>query len=200
MALHDQQIYNPDNPAILKEQVQAQLPMYEYNQTLPTETDKRQKLLKQMLGKVGPGCYIEPPFHANFGGRHVMFGDHVYANFNLTAVDDTYIYVGSHTMIGPNVTLASANHPILPELREKGYQYNLPIHIGQNCWLGAGVIVVPGVTIGDNTVVGAGAVVTKDLPANVVAAGVPAKVLRRISDHDRQYYHGQMQIDPKLFS
>lgn len=126
MALHDQKIYNPDNPAILKEQVQAQLPMYEYNQTLPTEADKRQKLLKQMLGKVGTGCYIEPPFHANFGGRHLMFGDHVYANFNLTAVDDTYIYVGSHTMIGPNVTLASANHPILPELREKGTSITSP--------------------------------------------------------------------------
>ncbi len=124
----------------------------------------------------------------------------IYANFNLTVVDDTYIYIGSHTMIGPNVTLASANHPILPELREKGYQYNLPIHIGKNCWLGAGVIVVPGVTIGDNTVVGAGAVVTKDLPANVVAVGVPVKVVRPISDHDRKYYHGQMRINPKLLS
>lgn len=200
MALHDQQIYNPDDPTILEKQTAAQLPMYEYNRTLPTEGEKRQKILKRMLGKVGTGCYIEPPFHANFGGQHVMFGDHIYANFNLTVVDDTYIYIGSHTMIGPNVTLASANHPILPELREKGYQYNLPIHIGKNCWLGAGVIVVPGVTIGDNTVVGAGAVVTKDLPANVIAAGVPAKVLRPISDHDRKYYHGQMRIDPQLLS
>lgn len=129
-----------------------------------------------------------------------MLGDYVYANFNLTAVDDTYIYIGDHTMIGPNVTLASAGHPILPELRQQGYQYNLPIHIGKNCWLGANVTVVPGVTIGDNTVVGAGAVVTKDLPANVVAVGVPAKVRRPISDHDREYYHGQMRIDPKLLS
>lgn len=182
MALHDQQIYNPDDPEILKKQAAAQLPMYEYNRTLPTEGNKRQRLLKEMLGKVGEGCFIEPPFHANFGGKHVMFGDHIYANFNLTVVDDTYIYIGSHTMIGPNVTLASANHPILPELREKGYQYNLPIHIGKNCWLGAG------------------AGVTKDLPANVVAVGVPAKVVRPISDHDRKYYHGQMRIDPKLLS
>ena len=198
MALHDQQIYNPDDPEILEKQTQAQLPMYEYNRTLPTERAKRQDLLKKMLGKVGKGCYLEPPFHANFGGKHVMLGDHIYANFNLTVVDDTYIYIGSHTMIGPNVTLASAKHPIMPELRKKGYQYNLPIHIGKNCWLGAGVIVVPGVTIGDNTVVGAGAVVTKDLPANVVAVGVPAKVVRPIGDHDRQYYHGKMKIDPQL--
>lgn len=198
MSLHDQQIYNPDDPEILEKQTQAQLPMYEYNRTLPTERAKRQGLLKKMLGKVGKGCYLEPPFHANFGGKHVMLGDHIYANFNLTVVDDTYIYIGSHTMIGPNVTLASANHPIMPELRKKGYQYNLPIHIGKNCWLGAGVIVVPGVTIGDNTVVGAGAVVTKGLPANVVAVGVPAKVVRPIGDHDRQYYHGKMKIDPQL--
>lgn len=200
MGLHDQQIYNPDDPKILQVQKQAQLKMYEYNQTLPTEDAKRQRLMKEMLGKVGTGCYFEPPFHANFGGKHVMLGDHVYANFNLTVVDDTYVYIGNHTMIGPNVTLASAGHPVLPELREKGYQFNLPIHIGKNCWLGAGVIVVPGVTIGDNTIVGAGAVVTKDLPANVVAVGVPAKVIRHIGDHDRKYYHGQMQIDPKLLS
>lgn len=200
MVLHDQQIYNPEDPAILKVQKQAQLKMYEYNRTLPTEDAKRQRLLKEMLGKVGKCCFLEPPFHANFGGQHVMLGDYVYANFNLTAVDDTYIYIGDHTMIGPNVTLASAGHPVLPELRQQGYQYNLPIHIGKNSWLGANVTVVPGVTIGDNTVVGAGAVVTKDLPANVVAVGVPAKVLRPISDHDREYYHGQMRIDPKLLS
>ena len=101
-------------------------------------------------------------------------------------------------MSTPNVTLASAGHPILPELREHGYQYNLPIHIGKNCWLGAGVIVVPGVTIGDNSVIGAGAVVTKDIPANVVAVGTPARVLRKIGDHDRKYYHGQLEIDPEL--
>lgn len=198
MGLHDQQIYNPDDPKILQVQKQAQLKMYEYNQTLPTEDAKRQRLMKEMLGKVGTGCYFEPPFHANFGGKHVMLGDHVYANFNLTVVDDTYVYIGDHTMMGPNVTLASAGHPILPELREHGYQYNLPIHIGKNCWLGAGVIVVPGVTIGDNSVIGAGAVVTKDIPANVVAVGTPARVLRKISDHDRKYYHGQLEIDPEL--
>lgn len=198
--LHEQKIYRPDNPKLLAKQQQAMLPMYEYNATLPTENAKRQQLLKKMLGKVGKDCYIEPPFHANFGGKHVIFGDYVYANFNLTAVDDTYIYIGDHTMLGPNVTLASANHPILPELREKGYQYNLPVRIGKNCWLGAGVTVVPGVTIGDNTVVGAGAVVTKDLPANVVAVGVPARVIRQISDHDHQYYYRDRKIKDNLLN
>lgn len=196
--MHDGKIYDPEDPQILATQTKAQLAMYQYNQTLPTENDKRQALLPQMFKQVGKGCYIEPPFHANWGGQHVTLGDHVYANFNLTVVDDTYVEIGDHTMIGPNVTLATAGHPILPELRKKAYQYNLPIQIGKNCWLGAGVIVTPGVTIGDNTVVGAGAVVTKDLPANVVAYGVPAKVQRPINDHDRQYYHGQQRIDPQL--
>jgi galactoside O-acetyltransferase len=85
-------------------------------------------------------------------------------------------------MFGPNVVLATAGHPVLPELREQVYQYNMPIHIGKNCWLGAGVIVLPGITIGDNTVVGAGSVVTKDLPANVVAVGNPAKVIKKLKE------------------
>ena len=182
----------------MKKQTQAMLPMYEYNRTLPTETAKRQQLLKKMFAKVGDGCYIEPPFHANWGGHHIQLGDHVYANFNLTIADDTYVTIGSHTMIGPNVTMSSAAHPILPELREKGYQYNLPIKIGRNCWLGAGVIVLPGVTIGDNSVIGAGAVVTRDIPANVVAMGVPARVARPISDRDRQYYYRDRPLDPAL--
>lgn len=196
--IHSGQIYSPEDPQIMKKQTKAMLPMYEYNRTLPTELDKRQRLLKEMFAEVGEDCYIEPPFHANWGGHHIKLGDHVYANFNLTIADDTYVTIGSHTMIGPNVTMSSAAHPILPELRKKGYQYNLPIKIGQNCWLGAGVIILPGITIGDNTVIGAGAVVTHDIPANVVAMGVPARVARSISDHDRQYYDHNRPIDQSL--
>ena len=148
-----------------------------------------------MFAELGEGCYIEPPFRSNFGGKHVHFGKKVYANFNLTLVDDTHIYVGDYTMMAPNVILATATHPISPALREKGYQYNLPIHIGKNCWLGAGVIVLPGVTIGDNTVVGAGSVVTKDLPANVVAVGNPCRVLRPITEQDDIYYRKNIKIE-----
>ena len=147
-----------------------------------------------MFAEIGENCYIEPPFHANWAGKHVHFGKNVYANFNLTCIDDTHIYVGDYTMIAPNVILATATHPVLPELREQGYQYNMPVHIGKNCWLGAGVIVLPGVTIGDNTVVGAGSVVTKDLPANVVAVGCPCRVLREISERDKEYYYKDRKI------
>ena len=185
---HSGLVYNPADPEILKEQMKRLDMVYEYNATRPIEPEKRQKLLKEMFADIGENCYIEPPFHANFGGKFVHFGKNVYANFNLTLVDDTTITVGDYTMLAPNVVLATAGHPILPSLREKGYQYNLPIKIGRNCWLGAGVIVLPGVTIGDNTVVGAGSVVTKDLPANVVAIGNPCRVLREIGEKDEVYY------------
>lgn len=166
-AIHSQQVYDPTDESIMAEQELCMERLYAYNHTRPSEHAKREQLLKEMLAECGAGCWIEPPFHANWGGKHVHLSDYVYANFGLTCVDDTHIYIGEHTMIGPNCVLATANHPILPELREKAYQYNLPIRIGRNCWLGAGVIVVPGVTIGDNTVIGAGSVVTKDIPANV---------------------------------
>lgn len=191
-AQHNGDLYLPSDPEILKEQNHYLDLLYDFNHTRPTETDRRQALLKELFGDIGEGCYIEPPFHANWGGHHVHFGNHIYANFNFTAVDDTHIYIGDHTMIGPNVTIATAGHPILPELREKEYQYNLPVHIGKNCWLGAGVIILPGITLGDNVVVGAGSIVTKDLPDNVVAVGNPCKVLRQINERDRQTYtHGR---------
>ena len=135
----------------------------------------------------------------SLGGHHVHFGDYVYANYGLTLVDDTHIYVGDHTMFGPHVTLATAGHPIDPELRCRGLQYNMPIHIGRNCWLGAGVIVMPGVTIGDNVVIGAGSIVTRDIPSNVVAVGNPCRVLREVGEHDRQFYFKDRRIDPELF-
>ena len=111
---------------------------------------------------------------------NVHLGKKVYANFNLTLVDDTHIYIGDYTLMGPNVTICTAAHPLDPDLREKALQYNKPVHIGRNCWIGAGVIILPGVTIGDNTVIGAGAVVTKDIPANVVAYGNPCRVQKEL--------------------
>ena len=110
-------------------------------------------------------------------------------------MDDTHIYVGAYTMIGPNVTIAAAGHPISPALREKSYQYNAAVHIGRNCWIGAGAIILPGVTIGDNTVVGAGSVVTKDLPSGVVAVGNPCRVLREIDERDEMFYFKDRKIE-----
>lgn len=172
--------------------------LYDYNHTRPTQGEKRAALLREMFAEIGDGCYIEPPLHANWGGRHVHFGKNIYANFHLTLVDDTDIYVGDDTMFGPNVTVATAGHPILPALREQVYQYNMPVVIGRNCWIGAGAILLPGVHIGDGTVIGAGSVVTKDIPANVVAVGNPCRVLRPIGARDREYYFQHRKIPPEL--
>lgn len=192
--IHTGELYLPNDPEILSEQQQYLEKLYDFNLTRPSEAEKRQKMLKEMFAEIGEGCYIEPPFHANFGGKNVHFGKGVYANFNLTLVDDTHIYVGDFTMFGPNVTVATAGHPILPELREQVYQYNFPVHIGRNCWIGAGAVIVPGVSIGDNTVIGAGSVVTKDIPSDVVAVGNPCRVLRPISEHDKEFYFKDRKI------
>lgn len=189
------ELYTCVDEEIAREQSACLEKLYDYNATRPSEGEKRAKMLKEMCAECGEGIYIEPPFHSNWGGKHCHFGKFVYANFNLTCVDDNHIYVGEYTMLGPNVVLSSAGHPILPELREKVYQYNLPIKIGRNCWLGAGVIVLPGVTIGDGSVIGAGSVVTRDIPAGVVAYGSPCRVAREINERDREYYFKDKKIN-----
>ncbi len=184
--MHSGKIYNCEDKEVMALQMLCLERLYDFNATRPSESEKRTAMLKEMFAEIGEGCYIEPPLRSNWGGKHVHFGNHVYANFNLTLVDDTHIYVGDYTLFGPNVVVATASHPITPEMRMPVTQFNLPVTIGRNCWIGAGVIIVPGVTIGDNTVIGAGSVVTKDLPANVVAVGNPCKVLRAISEGDRE--------------
>lgn len=193
--MYSGELYLPGDEILAKDQAVWLDKLYDFNQTRPSEGEKREKMLKEMFAEIGEGCYIEPPFHANWGGRHVHFGKYIYANFNLTLVDDTHIYVGDYTMFGPNVTVATAGHPILPELRENLYQYNVPVYIGRNCWIGAGAILLPGVSVGDNTVIGAGSIVTKDIPSNVVAVGNPCRVLRPISEHDREFYFKDRKIE-----
>ena len=193
--LHNGSIYDPGDADVLEQQMEYQELLYDYNMTRPSEGDRRTALLKEMFAEIGENCYIEPPLHSNMGGHHVHFGRNIYANYNLTLVDDTHIYVGDYTMFGPNVTIATAGHPILPELRQRGLQYNMPVRIGKNCWLGAGVIILPGITIGDDVVVGAGSVVTKDIPSGVVAVGNPCRILREVGEHDRQYYFKDREIN-----
>jgi len=196
--MHSGDIYLPMEKELFEYQLGCLEKLYDYNATRPSEQEKRSEMLKDMFAEIGEGCYIEPPFHSNFGGKHVHFGSYVYANFNLTLVDDTHIYVGDATLFGPNVVVATAGHPVLPELRVKGYQYNSPVRIGKNCWIGAGAVIVPGVTIGDNVVIGAGSVVTRDIPSGVVAVGNPCRVLREIGDRDREFYFKNRRIPEEL--
>lgn len=193
--MHTGELYLPGDEEIMRHQLKRLDRLYDFNMTRPTELKKREEMLREMFAEIGDDCYIEPSFHSNFGGEHVHFGNHIYANFGLTLVDDTHIYVGDNTMFGPHVTVATAGHPIDPTLRAKEYQYNMPIHIGKNCWIGAGSLILPGVTIGDNTVIGAGSVVTKDIPSSVVAVGNPCRVMRDVGEHDREYYFKNRKID-----
>lgn len=159
-----------------------------------SEPESQNALLKKMFAEFGEGCYIEPPLFANWGGRHVHFGKNVYANFHLTLVDDGHIYVGDGVMLGPNVTIATAGHPIDPTLRAEGLQYNADVYIQRNVWIGAGAIILPGIHIGENSVIGAGSMVTHDIPANVVAVGNPCRVLRAISQKDKEFYFKNRRI------
>ena len=178
--LHSGALYDPGAAEITAVQAQCLEKLYDYNRTRPSEQAIRESMLREMFAEFGEGSYIEPPLHANWGGRFVHFGKKVYANFGLTLVDDTHIFVGDLCMFGPNVVIATAGHPILPELRAQGLQYNAPVHIGQNCWIGAG------------------SVVTKDLPSNVVAVGNPCRVLRPVGEHDREVYFRGRAIPPEL--
>ena len=188
-------LYDPADPEIMQEQTVCAHYLKEYNSLGQGDEARMTELMHEMFAEVGEGCYIQPPFYANWAGKNVHLGNKVYANFCLTLVDDANIYIGDMTMIAPNVTITTATHPVLPSLREKGIQYNVDVHIGRNVWIGAGAVILPGVTIGDNSVIGAGAVVTRDIPANVVAFGVPCRVVRPIGERDREFYYKDKKID-----
>lgn len=158
--------------------------VYDYNLTRPAEEVRRAELLKKLFGNIGENGWIEPPLRVAYGS-HTHIGKNFYANFNFILVDDATVTIGDNVMVAPNVTISTAGHPIDPEIRITGQQFSLPVTIEDNVWLGSGVIINPGVVIGRNSVIGAGSVVTKSIPPNVVAAGVPCRVIREITAEDK---------------
>ena len=187
-------LYNCVDESLMAEQTACLETLYDFNQTRPSESRKRQDILKKLFAEIGANCYIEPPLHANWG-KHVHMGNDVYANFNLTLVDDADIHIGNNVMFGPNVVVDTAAHPIRPDIHKKQIQFNVPVTIEDNVWIGAGAIILPGVRIGENSVIGAGSVVTKDIPANAVAYGSPCRVIREIGQRDMKYYFRDWEID-----
>lgn len=168
----------------------------DFNNTPDTEEGlkRREEILREAMGTYGDNLYVIPPIYANCGLTNVHVGKNVVINFNCTFVDDGEIFIGNDCMIGPGCNLATSIHPISPRLRRHKLQYNKPIHIGNNVWFGAGVTVLPGITIGDNSIVGAGSVVTKDVPANVIVAGNPARLIRMITEEDDYTYEKGKKI------
>ena len=193
--MQNQKLYCCEDEKLMEEQLTRLDMVHDYNNLKPSQQKQKKEMLKKMFAEIGENCYMETPFYANWGGKNVHIGDHFYSNYNLMLVDDGEITIGDNVMIAPNVILCSATHPISPNLREKGMEYNMPVKIGNRVWIGANVVVMPGVTIGDNSVIGAGSVVTKDIPANVVAFGNPCKVHREITEQDEIYYNKNCKID-----
>ena len=190
-------LYCGNDPQLAEEQLQRLDLLFAYNALPPSKQKEKQALLHEMFAQIGEGCYIETPFYANWAGKFVHFGKGIYANFGLTLVDDGEIFVGDHVMFGPHVILSAGTHPVHPELRKKQAQYNAAIRIEHNVWIGANCVVLPGVTIKENSIIGAGSIVTKDIPANVIAVGSPCKVLRPIEEKDFLYFDTDQLIDIK---
>ena len=175
--------------------------IYKFNNMSPDQEEESLKYLKEeILGKAGSGFFIiEKPFRCDYG-YNIEIGDNFFANYNFVVLDVGKDKIGNNVQIAPDVGLYTAEHPVHPDSRNSGYEYGIDITIGDNVWLGGGVIVLPGVTIGDNAVIGAGAVVTKDIPANAIAAGNPAKVIRYITEEDRDYYYKDRKFDVDDYS
>lgn len=168
--------------------------MIAFNATSPDTIEERLRIMRDMLNPESGNAWIEPPFYFCYG-RHIVLGEGTYVNFNCNFVDDGMIYVGKNCLFGPAVTIATVGHPIRPDMRE--YMYTDPVTIGDNVWIGENVTICPGVTIGSNSVIGAGSVVVKDIPSDSVAVGNPARVLRKINEHDMEYYYRDRKIDAK---
>ena len=167
--------------------------LFEYNSLSPAEVEKKQEILRRIIGKTGEKFYIEPPFRCDYG-CNIELGENFYANYNLTILDCNKVIFGDDVLVAPNVTITAAGHPVHPDSRKK-YEYGISVKIGNRVWLGANVVVCPGVTIGDGSVIGAGSVVTRDIPENVIAFGNPCKVYRQITDEDREFYYKDRKFD-----
>ena len=168
--------------------------VYELNMLAPKDRDRIPELLKELFGKTGENVWLEPPFHCDYGWN-IEVGENFFANYGLTVLDVGKVSIGDNAQIAPNVSIYTAGHPLHPESRNSGYEYGIPISIGNNVWIGGNTVILPGVVIGDNVVIGAGSVVTKDIPSNMLAAGNPCKVIREITDKDRKFYYKDREFD-----
>ncbi|WP_050607609.1 sugar O-acetyltransferase [Clostridium niameyense] len=171
-----------------EERMKNEKKVHEYNHCMPDENEKIDKLIRDIIGKVGIDVHIKAPFHCDYG-KNIEIGDHFFANYNCIILDVAKVIIGNNVQFAPNVSLYTAGHPIHPDSRNSGYEYGIGIIIGDNVWLGGNVVVNPGVHIGNNVVIGSGSVVTKDIPANAIAAGNPCKIIRQITEEDRKYYY-----------
>ena len=179
---------------LAEERLENKKRVFRFNNMEPDRFEEKIKLIKEIFGKTGENIFVEAPFHCDYG-YNIEVGENFFANYNLTILDVGKVKIGANAQIAPNVSIYTAGHPVHPESRNTGYEYGIPITIGDNVWIGGSVTILPGVTIGSNVVIGAGSVVTRDLPDNVIAAGNPCRVLRTITEEDRDFYYRDRKFD-----
>ena len=193
---HEMAYYS--DASVIEEQLIAKKAIRQYNTVMPFDPESGRKFLDKAGIIHGEHVYFEPPFHCEYG-KHIILGENFYSNTGCVMLDVAEIRIGNNVMFGPNVSIYTAGHPIHPDSRNSGYEYGIPVTIGNNVWIGGSCVILPGVTIGDNVVIGAGSVVTKDIPANVCAAGNPCRVIREITEEDRPYYYKNRRFDEEVW-
>jgi maltose O-acetyltransferase len=186
--------YFPFGKELNLERQHARDLVFEFNNLGPRENKKRKQIIKKLFGKTKKNYFLEPPFHCDYGYQ-IEIGENFFANFNFIVLDCAKVTIGDNVLIGPNVGIYTAGHPIHADKRNEGIEYAFPVSIGDNVWIGGHVVINPGITIGDNTVIASGSVVTKDIPANVIAMGNPCKVYREITEEDKLYYFKKLPFE-----
>ena len=186
--------YKSFGEQLLGERQLAKELIFDFNNSLPAKTDKRREIIKRLFCKTGKNFFIEPPFRCDYG-YNIEIGENFYANYNCIILDCAKVIIGDNVLLAPNVSFYTAGHPIHHAIRNQEIEYAFPITIGNNVWIGGNVVINPGITIGDNTVIGAGSVVTKNIPADVIAVGNPCKILRQISEEDKLYYFKKFTLE-----
>jgi len=176
------------------ERLRARKLVHQYNSLNPDETEKQENILTELLGSRGEHLEIEAPFHCDYG-YNIHLGEKFYGNFNLVILDCAEVHIGNNALIGPDVGIYTAGHPVHHELRNQDYEFAFPVNIGNSVWIGGHVVINPGVNIGDRVVIGSGSVVTRDIPSGVIAMGNPCRVMRKITEEDRNYYFKNLKFD-----
>lgn len=189
----DQQILYISDDEVFAQQKECRRILQKLNFMDRADFEGIQKVVKELLG-TSEGAFINPPFYCDYG-KHIHVGKNFFANYNCTIIDVAPVTIGDNCQMAPNVAVYTAGHPVHPAVRNTAYEYGIEVTIGDNVWIGGNTVILPGVHIGDNTVIGAGSVVTRDIPSWCVAAGNPCKVIRSITETDREYYYRQVRID-----
>lgn len=186
--------YQAWKDGLAEERLECRKKVYRFNHLDPENQEEADHLLREIFGKTGENIGVEPPIHFDYG-KNTEVGDNFFANFNTVILDVAKVTIGKNVMFAPNVSIYTAGHPVHPDSRNSGYEYGIPVTIGDNVWMGGNAVVLPGVHIGNNVVIGAGSVVTKDIPDNVIAAGNPCRVIREITEEDRKFYFKDRVFD-----